>query len=103
MTLEEEVVAIEKDAAATVASARAEAKNLLASVEKEKQRIAAEFAARFEQDKARTAESCKTKLAEALTEIEKEKRAGIGAIEASAARKSGDCIKAILRDLLGEL
>jgi hypothetical protein len=102
MTLEEELLAIERDAAATVASARSEAKSLLASVEKEKQRIADEFAARLEQDKARAAEACQTKLTEALAEIEKEKQKGIKAIEESAVRKSGDCVKAILRDLLGE-
>ncbi|MEJ2746017.1 MAG: hypothetical protein P8123_10100 [bacterium] len=102
MTLEEEVLAIEKEAAATVASARAEAKILLASVEQEKQRIADEFATRLEGEKARTAEQCKTKLADALAEIEKEKQDGIKAIEGSAAKKSGDCVDAIMKDLLGE-
>jgi len=101
MALEEELLAIERDAAATVASARAEARSLLASVEKEKQRIADEFAAQLEQDKARAAESCKTKLTGALADIEKEKQTGIKAIEESSARKSGDCVKAILKDLVG--
>jgi hypothetical protein len=102
MTLEEEILAIEKDAAATVASAMTEAKNLLASVGRERQRIAGEFAARLEQDKARAAGECRTKLTDALAEIERKKQEGIGAIEESAARKSGDCVKAIMKDLLGE-
>jgi hypothetical protein len=102
MTLEEEVLAIEKEAAATVASAMTEARSLLASVEKEKQRIADEFAARLEQEKAKAVGECQTKLSDKLADIEKEKQDGIKAIEGSAAKKSGDCVDAIMKDLLGE-
>jgi hypothetical protein len=102
MTLEEEILAMENEAAATVASTRAEAKILLSSVDRKKEQIAEEIAARLEREKAEIAEGCRMKLKSKLAEIEKEKQEKIRTIEKSAGRKSRDCAGAILKKLLGE-
>lgn len=101
MTLEEEILGLENEAAATVASARMEAKTLLAAVDRKKEQIAKEVAARLEAEKAVIAEEYGMKLKKRLAEIEREKQERMRALEESAARKSAVCVKAILGDLLG--
>ena len=101
MTLEEEILAMESEAAATVASARVEAKNLLSAVDRKREQLAKEVAARLEVEKAGIAEEYGIKLKKRLAEIEMEKGERMLALEESAARKSGDCVKAIMKDLPG--
>lgn len=101
MTLEEEVLAIEKEAAATVASARMEAKSLLSAVDRKREQIAKEAAARLEAEKAGLAEEYGITLKKRLAEIERERQERMRALEDSAARKSGECVKATMKDLLG--
>jgi actin-like ATPase involved in cell morphogenesis len=101
MSLEEEILSIEQEAAAIVASARAEAKSLLGTIEGRKAHVAKEISQRIEKEKKRLEEKSAVRLRESLAGVERDMRIGVEAVEKAGREKAAGCVRAILENLLG--
>jgi len=100
MSLEEEILALEQETAAIVASARAEAKNVLSALDRRKEHIAKEIAERASQEKKRLEEEHAARVREKVAEIEREKRRSLAAIERAGSEKAQHYVRSILAKLI---
>lgn len=97
MNLEQEIIAIEESAEATVSAARAEAKKLMGTLDERRRAIREEAAARVEAEKGRLAREHAAALKISLDEIARGRAGG----EAAVGKVRGERIDACAREIVG--
>lgn len=100
MNLEDEILAVEEEAAKAVAAAHAEAKKVLGAAQERKRRIREEVSVRVEAGKARLAREQAASLRDSLAGIAREQARGEAAVEAVRGARVDDRVREIVGMLL---